>query len=70
MSIAILTTLAHWLTVTRPAVTAALKRPKKDGLVVIKSDGRIQLTSGGRQVAERTPLDLRPVWLWGYHFGN
>ena len=47
-------TLAHWLSVTRPAVTAALKRLKKDGMVAVKSDGRIQLTSTGRQVAERT----------------
>src|SRR5216683_4061407 len=47
-------TLAHWLSVTRPAVTTALMRLKKDGLVIVKSDGRIQLTSGGRQVAERT----------------
>jgi DtxR family Mn-dependent transcriptional regulator len=47
-------TLSHWLAVTRPAVTAALKRLKKDGMVAIKSDGRIQLTSQGRQVAEQT----------------
>jgi DtxR family Mn-dependent transcriptional regulator len=47
-------TLFHWLAVTRPAVTAALKRLKKDGMVAIKSDGRIQLTSQGRQVAEQT----------------
>jgi DtxR family Mn-dependent transcriptional regulator len=47
-------TLAHWLGVTRPAVTAALKRLKKDGMVTVKSDGRIQLTSAGRQVAEQT----------------
>jgi DtxR family Mn-dependent transcriptional regulator len=47
-------TLAHWLTVTRPAVTAALKRLKKDGMVAIKSDGRVQLTSQGRQIAEQT----------------
>src|ERR1700682_5287314 len=47
-------TLAHWLSVTRPAVTTAMKRLKKDGLVIVKSDGHIQLTSGGRQVAERT----------------
>jgi DtxR family transcriptional regulator, Mn-dependent transcriptional regulator len=47
-------TLAHWLSVTRPAVTAALKRLKKDGLVVVKGDGGIQLTSAGRKVAERT----------------
>jgi DtxR family Mn-dependent transcriptional regulator len=46
-------TLAHWLAVTRPAVTAALKRLKKDGMVTVKSDGRIQLTSQGRQVAEQ-----------------
>jgi len=46
-------TLAHWLAITRPAVTAALKRLKKDGMVAVKSDGRIQLTSQGRQVAEQ-----------------
>lgn len=47
-------TLARWLAVTRPAVTAALKRLKKDGMVAIKSDGRVQLTSRGRQIAEQT----------------
>lgn len=47
-------TLAHWLSVTRPAVTFALKRLSKDGLVAVKSDGHIQLTRQGRQIAERT----------------
>jgi len=47
-------TLSHWLSVTRPAVTFALKRLKKDGLVSVKSDGCIQLTTQGRQIAERT----------------
>jgi DtxR family Mn-dependent transcriptional regulator len=47
-------TLAHWLSVTPPAVTTALKRLKKDGMVAVRSDGRIQLTSQGRKVAERT----------------
>jgi DtxR family transcriptional regulator, Mn-dependent transcriptional regulator len=47
-------TLAHWLSVTPPAVTAALKRLRKDGLVVVKSDGHIQLTPEGRKIAERT----------------
>lgn len=46
-------TLAHWLSVSRPAVTAALKRLKKDGMVLIKADGRVQLTSRGRQIAEQ-----------------
>jgi DtxR family Mn-dependent transcriptional regulator len=47
--------LADWLSVTPPAVTAALRRLKRDGLVTIKS-GLIQLTSEGRNVAERTIL--------------
>jgi DtxR family transcriptional regulator, Mn-dependent transcriptional regulator len=47
--------LAHWLSVTPPAVTAALKRLRKDGLVTIE-DGRILLTVEGRKVAERTIL--------------
>jgi DtxR family transcriptional regulator, iron-dependent repressor len=47
-------TLAHWLSVSRPAVTAAVKRLRKDGLVSVKGDGRIQLTAAGEKVAERT----------------
>ena len=49
-------TLAHWLSVTRPAVTTALKRLSKDGLVRVSKDGRVQLTSDGRGIAERTIL--------------
>ena len=48
--------LAHWLSVTPPAVTAALKRLRRDDLVTITKGGRIQLTSEGRKVAERTIL--------------
>jgi DtxR family transcriptional regulator, Mn-dependent transcriptional regulator len=47
-------TLAHWLSVSRPAVTTALKRLTKDGLARLTSDGHIQLTREGRKVAERT----------------
>ena len=47
-------TLAHWLSVTRPAVTFALKRLTKDGLVAIKRDGHVRLTPQGREIAERT----------------
>src|SRR6202521_2750854 len=47
-------TLAHWLSVTRPAVTFALKRLRKDRLVAVKNDGHIQLTRQGREIAERT----------------
>jgi DtxR family Mn-dependent transcriptional regulator len=47
-------TLSHWLSVTRPAVTFALKRLTKDGLVSVKADGEIKLTPQGRQIAERT----------------
>ena len=49
-------TLAHWLSVTRPAVTFALKRLTKDGLVSVKEDGHIRLTSQGREIAERTVI--------------
>jgi DtxR family transcriptional regulator, Mn-dependent transcriptional regulator len=47
-------TLSHWLSVTRPAVTFALKRLTKDGLVSVKRDGQLLLTAQGRQIAERT----------------
>jgi DtxR family Mn-dependent transcriptional regulator len=47
-------TLAHWLSVTRPAVTFALKRLIKDGLASVKSDGHVRLTPQGREIAERT----------------
>ena len=47
-------TLAHWLAVTRPAVTFALKRLSKDNLVAVRSDGHICLTAQGREIAERT----------------
>ena len=49
-------TLAHWLSVTRPAVTFALKRLTKDGLVSVKENGHIRLTSQGREIAERTVI--------------
>ena len=39
---------------TRPAVTFALKRLTKDGLVSVRSDGHIRLTSQGREIAERS----------------
>ena len=47
-------TLAHWLSVTRPAVTTALKRLARDQLVKVGKNGHIQLTAGGREIAERT----------------
>jgi DtxR family Mn-dependent transcriptional regulator len=47
-------TLSHWLSVTRAAVTFALKRLMKDGLVSVRRGGQIRLTSQGRQIAERT----------------
>ncbi len=46
--------LAESLRVTRPAVTAALKRLRKDDLVRIAKDGTILLTDQGREIALRT----------------
>lgn len=46
-------TLAHWLSVSAPAVTMALRRLKRDGLVTVSSEGRVHLTSEGREIARR-----------------
>lgn len=48
--------LAEELAVTPPAVTAAIKRMTRDGLVRVERSGRIDLTRKGRQVAERMAL--------------
>jgi len=49
-------TLAHWLEVSPPAVTMALKRLKRDGLVEVGADGVVRLTGPGREAAYRTAL--------------
>lgn len=49
-------TLAHWLEVSAPAVTMALKRLKRDGLVAVGEDGIVRLTVAGRETAYRTAL--------------
>lgn len=48
--------LAHWLEVSAPAVTMALKRLKRDGLVEVGADGIVRLTPAGRETAYRTAL--------------
>ena len=48
--------LAHWLEVSAPAVTMALKRLKRDGLVEVGGDGIVRLTESGRETAYRTAL--------------
>lgn len=46
-------TLAHWLKVSPPAVTMAVRRLKKDGLVRVNNDGRVRLTAAGRRIARK-----------------
>jgi DtxR family Mn-dependent transcriptional regulator len=46
--------LARWLSVTGPAVTAALKRLIRDRLVRVDNDGRVRLTKAGLEIAQRT----------------
>jgi DtxR family Mn-dependent transcriptional regulator len=46
-------TLAHWLRVSPPAVTMALRRLKKDGFVRVQADGNVRLTAAGRKIARR-----------------
>jgi DtxR family transcriptional regulator, Mn-dependent transcriptional regulator len=49
-------TLAHWLSVSPPAVTMALRRLKKDGMVRVQSDGEVRLTASGRKIARKLTL--------------
>jgi DtxR family transcriptional regulator, iron-dependent repressor len=46
-------TLAGWLNVSPPAVTMALRRLKRDGLVAVRKDGQVRLTGEGRRIAKR-----------------
>jgi DtxR family Mn-dependent transcriptional regulator len=48
--------LAHWLEVSPPAVTMALKRLKRDGHAVVDADGIVRLTAVGREIAYHTAL--------------
>ncbi|WP_348265053.1 metal-dependent transcriptional regulator [Telmatobacter sp. DSM 110680] len=49
-------TLAHWLEVSAPAVTMALKRLRRDGYVEVGDDGIVRLSETGRETAYRTAL--------------
>jgi DtxR family transcriptional regulator, Mn-dependent transcriptional regulator len=49
-------TLAHWLSVSPPAVTMALRRLKKDGLVRVQTKGQVRLTAAGRKIARHLAL--------------
>jgi DtxR family Mn-dependent transcriptional regulator len=48
--------LAQWLAVSAPAVTMALRRLKRDGLVAVRQDGRLLLTGAGRKIAEQLAI--------------
>jgi DtxR family Mn-dependent transcriptional regulator len=46
-------TLARWLNVSPPAVTMAIKRLKRDGLIRVEKEGQITLTLEGHAIATR-----------------
>lgn len=46
-------TLTRWLHVSAPAVTMAIKRLKRDGLIEVGEEGQIALTGPGREIASR-----------------
>jgi DtxR family transcriptional regulator, Mn-dependent transcriptional regulator len=48
--------LADLLKVSAPAVTMALRRLKKDGLVRVDAHGEIRLTAAGRKIARKLTL--------------
>ena len=49
-------TLAHWLEVSPPAVSMALRRLKRDGFVEVRADGVVRLTPKGHETAYKTAL--------------
>src|SRR6266576_2898222 len=49
-------TLAHWLSVSPPAVTMAIRRLRRDGLVRVNANGGIRLTAAGRKIAGKLAL--------------
>ena len=49
-------TLAHWLGVSPPAVSMAVRRLKRDGYLEVKADGVVRLTPKGKTAARRTAL--------------
>lgn len=46
-------TLSRWLGVSAPAVTMAVKRLRRDGLIEVAADGHVALTPAGREIASR-----------------
>jgi len=46
-------TLARRLTVSAPAVTMAIKRLRRDGLILVVKDGHLKLTPAGHEIANR-----------------
>jgi DtxR family transcriptional regulator, Mn-dependent transcriptional regulator len=51
--VVIAATLARWLQVSPPAVTMAIRRLKRDGLIRVTSAGEITLAREGREIANR-----------------
>jgi DtxR family Mn-dependent transcriptional regulator len=45
-------TLVRWLAVSAPAVTMAIRRLKRDGLIRVAANGEIGLTRSGRAIAD------------------
>ena len=46
-------TLTRWLGVSAPAVTMAIKRLRRDGLIQVGAEGHLTLTAAGREIANR-----------------
>src|SRR3979411_1284619 len=47
---------ADMLNVSPPAVTMAVRRLKRDGLVRVQNDGQVRLTAAGRKIARKLTL--------------
>ena len=57
-------TLTRWLHVSAPAVTMAIKRLKRDGLIEVGGEGQISLTAPGREIEIRRPEHGTDIFRW------
>ena len=45
--------IVHYMNLSKPSVSVAMKKLKEDGYIVVKSNGVILLTESGRAIADK-----------------
>ena len=61
--------VAHYLEFSKPSVSRAVKLLREDGELTVTSDGSLELTDKGREIAERIYERHRLLTLWFTELG-